>query len=153
MVGEAWKRLAHWKIGGGGLRTAAPSQCHPGLAAQRKGRAASAGDSVTSCGEGKEPGRRGHALDFTAYSLPSLSFHRRQGRDRGDSERKQSQSRATPSVLSTPGWSGQVGAQLPSRAVEAAGSEGLATLSLNFKGGLLVAAACSRTSLSGHWRP
>lgn len=28
---------------------------------------------------------------------------------------------------------------------------GLATFSPNFKGGLLVASACSRTSLSGHW--
>lgn len=30
---------------------------------------------------------------------------------------------------------------------------GLATGSPDFKGGLLVAAACSRASLSGHWRP
>lgn len=30
---------------------------------------------------------------------------------------------------------------------------GLATGSPSFKGGLLVAAACSRASRSGHWRP
>lgn len=48
-----------------------------------------------------------------------------------------------------PGWSGKVGPKLPLHA----GSEGLATFSPNFRGGLLVAAACSRTSLSGHWRP
>lgn len=54
---------------------------------------------------------------FTAYSLLGLSFLRRQGRGRGDSERKQSKRRATPSVLSAPGWPAQVRPQLPFHAV------------------------------------
>lgn len=90
---------------------------------------------------------------FTAYSLPGLSFLRRQGRGRGDGEGKQSKRGATPSVLGAPGWAGQGRPQLPFHAVQvqAAGSEDLAALSPDFKGGLLVAAACSRTSLSGRW--
>lgn len=46
-----------------GRRTSPPSQCHSGLRARRKGRAASAGDSVTCCVQGKElGGGRDHAL-------------------------------------------------------------------------------------------
>lgn len=85
---------------------------------------------------------------FTAYLPPRPLLSQEAGEGQRGWWRKQSKRRATPSVLGEPGWSGKVGPKLPFHA----GSEGLATFSPNFRGGLLAAAACSRTSLSGHWR-
>lgn len=74
---------------------------------------------MTCCVQGKElgGGEGNMPFGFTAYSLLGLSFLRRQGRDRGDSERKQSKRRATPSVLSASVWPARVRPQLPFRAV------------------------------------
>lgn len=81
-------------------------------------------------------------------SLLGLHFLGRQGRGRGGGGGSRAREGPHPlSSVNLAGWSGKVGPKLPLHA----GSEGLATFSPNFRGGLLVAAACSRTSLSGHW--
>lgn len=80
-------------------------------------------------------------------SLLGLHFLGRQGRGRGGGGGSRAREGPHPlSSVNLAGWSGKVGPKLPLHA----GSEGLATFSPNFRGGLLVAAACSRTSLSGH---
>lgn len=81
-------------------------------------------------------------------SLLGLSFLRRQGRDRegvgggraGEEPHPLSSVNLVGLVRSDHSFLSKPGRLL-----------GLATFSPNFKGGLLVASACSRTSLSGHW--